>query len=163
LTYGVGLLAIGHYKASLTPLERVLKQTPGNNEARLAYARAWKGAGNLKKATHEFAKALPQYRRDPQIVREYGDMELERRDYRGAENSYKDALALGLRDKRLTAGLAGALLGRGKDREALPYLKESYANDPTDRQAFELARTLKKLGHNKEALELLERIEPSKQ
>lgn len=163
LTYGVGLLATDNYKASLAPLEKVLKQTPSNSEARLAYARAWKGTGNLKKATQEFARALPQYHQNPEIVREYADMELEKRDYRGAENAYKDALGLGLRDERLIAGLAGALLGRGKDREALPYLKEIYANDPTDRQALELARTLKKLGHKREALDLLEKIEQSKQ
>jgi Flp pilus assembly protein TadD len=163
LTYGVGLLAIGNYKASLVPLGNVLKQSPNNGEARLAYARAWKGAGNLKKATQEFGRAIPPYRQDPAVVREYADMLLEKRDYRGAENSYKDALALGLRDKRLVAGLAGALLGRGKNREALPYLREAYANEPTDRQALELARTLKKLGHNKEALEVLEKVEQSRQ
>jgi thioredoxin-like negative regulator of GroEL len=56
-------------------------------------------------------------------------------------------------------GLAGALRGNGKQREALPYLEEAYAREPSDRVAFELASTLQKVGQHKEALALLARIE----
>ena len=134
---------------------------PSNGEAGLALARAWKGSGNLKKSAQEFARVLPQYDSDAVIVREYADLLLEKRDYRGAEKSYKDAMKLGLRDQKLILGLAGALQGSGKSREALPLLREAFAAQPADRLGLELARTLRKLGYSKEALEVLAKVEPA--
>jgi tetratricopeptide (TPR) repeat protein len=131
---------------------------PSSSEAGLAYARALKGTGNLKKAAQEFGRVASESR-DRGIVREYADLLLEKRDYRGAEKFYKEALGLGLRDVRLLTGLAGALRGNGKHREAVPYLEEAYAKEKSDRVAFELASTLQKVGKNKEALALLARIE----
>jgi Flp pilus assembly protein TadD len=92
-------------------------------------------------------------------VREYADLLMEKHDYGGAEKSYKEALRLGLHDKRLLMGLAGSLRANGKQREALPYLEEVYAREPSDRVAFELATTLQKVGRDKEALALLRKIE----
>jgi len=159
LTYGGGLLASHRYAAALEPLEKAVRSNPSNGEAGLALARAWKGSGNLKKSAQEFARVLPQYDSDAAIVREYADLLLEKRDYRGAEKSYKDAMKLGLRDQKLILGLAGALQGTGKSREALPFLREAFAAQPTDRLGLELARTLRKLGYSKEALEVLAKVE----
>ena len=64
--------------------------------------------------------------------------------------------------ERLLLGVAGALRGSGKSREAVLYLEEAYAREPSDRLAFELASALQKAGHNKEALALLSKIEPRK-
>ena len=159
LTYGVGLLAARRYQAAIAPLEKARLSKPSSADAGLALARAWKGTGNLKTAAQEFGHVLPQYRTDSAVLREYADLLLEKRDYRGAEKAYKGATALGLRDTRLVVGLAGALAGSGKYRESLPLLREAYSEQPNDRLAFELARTLKKLGRSKEALEVLARID----
>jgi tetratricopeptide (TPR) repeat protein len=158
LMYGLGLLSTKTYKAALSPLEKARNAMPSNTEAQLAYARALKGSGNLKKAAREFDRvASPS--RDSNVVREYADLLLEKRDYRGAEKSYREALRLGLHDQRLLIGLAGALRGEGKYREAVPYLQEAYAHEPSDRLAFDLATTLQKVGRNKDALALLAKIE----
>jgi len=163
LTYGVGLLAARRYDAAIAPLEKARTSVPSNGEAGLALARAWKGTGNLKKSAQEFSRVIPKYRTDAGVLREYADLLLEKRDYRGAEKSYKDAMAQGLRDTRLLTGLAGALSGSGKYRESLPLLRAAYAQQPTDRLALELARTLRKLGYRKEALQLLATIDPATQ
>jgi tetratricopeptide (TPR) repeat protein len=158
LTYGLGLLSEKRYQAAAGPLEKARRKMPANAEAGLAYARALKGSGNLKKAAQEFGRVAITSQ-DSAIVREYADLLLEKHDYRGAEKSYKQALQLGLRDPRLLVGLAGALRGNGKHKEALPYLEEAYDKAPSDRLAFELASTLQKVGQRKEALALLARIE----
>jgi tetratricopeptide (TPR) repeat protein len=144
----------------LKPLEKARNALQPNGEAQLGYARALKGSGNLKKAAKEFARVAVNSR-DSGIVREYADLLLEKHDYRQAEKFYKEALGLGLRDTRLLAGLAGALRGDGKHREALPYLEQIYAAEPSDRVAFELATSLQKVGRNKEALALLAKIDTS--
>jgi tetratricopeptide (TPR) repeat protein len=158
LMYGLGLLATRTYKAALGPLEKARNSMPSNFEAQLAYARALKGSGDLKRAAHEFDRVASKSQ-NSSIVREYADLLLEKRDYRGAEKNYKEAIGLGLRDTRLLTGLAGALRGNGKYREALPYLEEAYAQQPSDRLAFDLATTLQKVGKNREALALLTKIE----
>jgi tetratricopeptide (TPR) repeat protein len=158
LTYGLGLLATKKYQAALKPLETARNAMTSSNEAQLSYARALKGSGNLKKAAKEFGRAVSGTQ-DPGILREYADLLLEKRDYRGAEKFYKAALHLGLHDSRLLLGLAGALRANGKLREALPYLEQVYSEQPSDRVAFELATTLQKVGRNKEALALLAKIE----
>ena len=160
LTYGLGLLSTKRFQSAVGPLEKAHKEMPSSAEAGLGYARALKGSGNLKMAAQEFGRIVNSTQ-DRGIVREYGDLLLEKRDYRGAEKYYKEALRLGLRDTRLMMGLAGALRASGKHREALLYLEEAYANEPADRVAFELAGTLQKVGRNREALELLARIDKS--
>jgi tetratricopeptide (TPR) repeat protein len=158
LTYGLGLLSTKRYKAALMPLEKARRGMPGSADTRLAYARALKGNGDLKKAAQEFRR-VASTSLDPAILREYADLVLEKHDYREAEKAYKQALGLGLRDTRLLMGLAGALRGNGKHREAVPYLREAYAKQPSDRVAFELASALQKSGQHKEALSLLAKIE----
>jgi tetratricopeptide (TPR) repeat protein len=158
LTYGLGLLSTKKYKSALGPLEKARQAMPSSSEAGLAYARALKGGGNLKKAAQEFGR-IAATSQDPGTIREYADLLLEKHDYREAEKFYKQALRLGLRDTRLLMGLAGALRGNGKYREALPYFQEVYAKEPSDRVAFELASTLQKTGQHKEALALLARID----
>jgi tetratricopeptide (TPR) repeat protein len=158
LTYGLGLLSMKRYEAAVAPLEKARTEMPSSAEAGIAYARALKGSGNLKKAAQEFGRVVVM-KPDRSVAREYADLLLEKRDYRGAEKSYREALGLGLRDTRLLMGLAGALRATGKNREAVPYLEEAYANDPTDRVAFELASALQKSGRHKEALAVLARIQ----
>ena len=158
LTYGLGLLSTKQYRAATGPLEKARRLMPSNDEAGLGYARALKGSGNLKKAAQEFGR-IAMTSGDAGVVREYADLLLEKHDYRGAEKFYKQALQLGLRDPRLLLGLAGALRANGKHKEALPYLEEAYATQPSDRVAFELASTLQKVGQRKEALSVLARIE----
>ena len=158
LTYGSGLLFTKKYQAAIGPLQKAHGAMASSTEAAVAYARALKGTGNLKKAAREFGP-VAETSRDSSLVREYADLLLERHDYRGAEKSYKKALGLGLRDTRLLLGLAGALRGGGKSREAVPYLEEAYAREPSERLAFELASALQKTGHHKEALALLSKIE----
>ncbi len=158
LTYGLGLLSNKRYQAAIGPLEKARKEMPSSTGAGLAYARALKGSGNLKKAGQEFGRVVTTSQ-DSGMVREYADLLLEKQDYRGAEKFYREALRLGLRDTRLLMGLAGALRGNGKYREALPYLEQAYADEPADRVALELAGTLHKVGHHKEALALLAKIE----
>lgn len=158
LTYGLGLLSTKRYQAATGPLEKARRQMPANDEAGLAYARALKGSGNLKKAAQEFGRVATTSH-DSGVVREYADLLLEKHDYHGAENFYKQALHLGLRDSRLLLGLAGALRANGKHKEALPLLEEAYAMQPSDRVAFELASTLQKVGQRKEALAVLAKIE----
>jgi len=104
---------------------------------------------------------LPTYRTDAAFVREYADLLLEKRDYRKAEASYREAYDLGLRDVRLLVSLSGALRGNGKPRAALPYLEEAYRRDPTDRLAFELAKLMHEVGRTAEASQLLSRIDPA--
>jgi tetratricopeptide (TPR) repeat protein len=131
---------------------------PSSVDAGLGYARALKGSGNLKKAAREFGR-VADVTKEAGIIREYADLLIEKRDYRGAEKSYREALQLGLRDTRILVSLAGALRANGKHKDALSYLREAYAKQPTDRLAFELASTLEKLGQHKQALALLARIE----
>ena len=157
-TYGSGLLSAKRYQAAIGPLSKARRAMPSNADAGLAYARALKGSGDLKHAAHEFGIVAEQSQSSG-IVREYADLQLEKRDYRGAEKSYKRAMALGLRDTRLLLGLAGALRANGKHKEAVPYLEEAYSREPADRVAFELASTLRKAGRQKEALSVLAKIE----
>jgi len=161
LSYGMGLLSMRRYRDALGPLERARRAMPSSGEAGLAYARALKGAGDLKKAAREFDRVLPKYERNAAIVREYADLLLEKRDYAKAEKYYKTAYGLRLRDERLLAGLAGALSGNGKHKEALPYLEEAYRRQPTDRLAFELAKLYRRLGRYGQSLELLSKLESS--
>lgn len=163
LTYGLGLLAVKNYQPALAPLQKASMGMPSNGEAGLGYARALKGTANLKKAAKEFERVLPQYHNNPATTREYADLLLEKRDYRKSEKYYKEAHGLGLRDDRLLTGLAGALAGNGKPKEALPYLEEVYKRNPTDRLALELAKVYQRLGRRDRALELLATIEKSSQ
>jgi tetratricopeptide (TPR) repeat protein len=161
MTYGLGLLASKDYKAALPPLRTACEGAPNQTEACLGYARALKGSGKLKDAARQFERVMPQYSRNASISREYADLLLEKKDYRESERYYKAAHNLGLGDEALLLGLAGALRGNGKSREALPYLEEAYRRQPTGRLAFELAKLYQKLGRNDKALELLNRIERS--
>jgi tetratricopeptide (TPR) repeat protein len=134
---------------------------PSSGEAGLAYARALRGVGDRRKAAKEYERIFPVYRADASIVREYADLLLEKRDYRRAEASYREAHDLGLRDVRLLVSLSGALRGNGKPRAALPFLEEAYRREPTDRLAFELAKLMHEVGRTTEASQLLDRIEPA--
>jgi Tfp pilus assembly protein PilF len=161
LTYGLGLLATRNYSTALGPLHKACETLTHTGEACLGYARALKGAGKLKEAAKQFERAMPHYAGNAPVTREYADLLLEKRDYRNSEKHYRAAYAHGLRDDALLAGLAGALHGSGKPKEALPYLEEVYRRQPTDRLALELAKLHKKLGHNARSLELLESIQGS--
>ena len=161
LTYGLGLLATHNYSSAQAPLQKACDALSNTGEACLGYARALKGSGKLKEAAKQFERAMPHYEGNAPITREYADLLLEKRDYRNSEKQYRSAYAKGLRDDALLVGLAGALHGNGKPKEALPYLEEVYRRQPTDRIALELAKLHKKLGHNARALELLESIEGS--
>ncbi len=161
LTYGVGLLSSGDYRGALEPLARARNGMPSSGEAGLAYARALRGVKDYKSAAREYERVLPTYRTDAAFVREYADLLLEKRDYRKAEASYREAYDLGLRDVRLLVSLSGALRGNGKPRAALPYLEEAYRRDPTDRLAFELAKLMHEVGRTAEASQLLSRIDPA--
>lgn len=161
LTYGLGLLATRNYTSAQGPLQKACNALPNTGEACLGYARALKGSGKLKEAAKQFERAMPHYQDNTTIIREYADLLLEKRDYRNSEKQYRAAYAKGLRDDALLVGLAGALHGNGKPKEALPYLEDVYRRQPTDRLALELAKLHKKLGHNARALELLQSIEGS--
>jgi len=159
LTYGLGLLSAKRYREAVDPLQKARNAMPESGEAGLGLARSLKGAGNVKKADREFERVLYQYRDHAPVIREYADLLLEREDYRKSEKYYREAYQLGLRDERLLAGLAGALNGSRKYKEALPFLEQAYANRPTNRLALELAKTYQRVGRNDRALELIARIE----
>jgi len=159
LSYGLDLLAAGHYQAALGPLDKARTALPTNEEAGLAYARAMKGTGNLKRAVKEYEKVLPRFEGDTSIVREYADVLLEEKDYQKSARYYGIAYSQGLRDDRLLAGYAGSLNGAGKYKEALPYLEELYRRNPTPRVTLELAKLLHRLGRNDRAKELVSQLE----
>jgi tetratricopeptide (TPR) repeat protein len=161
LTYGLGLLATRNYRGALAPLARARNAMPSSGEAGLGYARALKGAGELKDASREFARVLPQYHRNGPIVREYADLMLERKDYKKAAEQYRVAYDLGVTDNRTLTGLAGSLTGDGKYKAALPYLEEAYRRAPTSRLAFEIARVLKKMNRNQQAMVYLQKVQSS--
>lgn len=108
----------------------------------------------------EFARVRPAYDRNAEIVREYGDLLLERGDSRAAEAEYRHASDLGLRDVRLLVSYSGALRTNGKPRAALPHLEEAYRREPTDRLALELAKLLRELGRYDDAKKMLATIAP---
>jgi tetratricopeptide (TPR) repeat protein len=159
LTYGQGLLAQRRYKEALGPLGKAVGMMPANGEAALAYARAWKGAGDLKRASKEFERALPRLRTDAQLVREYADLMLERKKYGEAARYYREAERLGLRDERLQVSMGGALIGSRKYKEAVPYLEYAYRHSPTPRRAMDLAKAYSKAGRKEEARLLLAEVE----
>ncbi len=161
LTYGVGLLSAGDYRAALEPLARASAALPASGEAGLAYARALRGVKDYKSAAREFERVLPSYGSDMGVVREYADLLLEKRDSRKAETYYRRAYDLGLRDVRLLVSLSGALRSNGKPRAALPYLEEAYRREPTDRLGFELAKLMHEVGRTADASRILSRIEPA--
>jgi tetratricopeptide (TPR) repeat protein len=161
LTYGLGLLSIRSYREAIVALRKARKAMPTNGEARLGYARALKAVGDRNGAADEFERALPLYRGNAAITREYADLLLEKKDYSKSERVYKRALSLGLRDARLFVGLSGALRGNRKPREALQYLEAAYRLEPTDRLAFELARLLQQLGRSGQALAIVNTIDRS--
>jgi len=158
LSYGLGLLAIGRYQAALEPLAKARSANSG--QAGIAYARAMKGTGDLKKAVKEYEKILPQFEGDASVVREYADVLLEKKDYKKSARYYGVAYSMGLQDDRLLAGYAGSLSGAGKYQQALPYLEKLYQRSPTPRVTLELAKLLHRLGHNDRAKELLSQLEP---
>ncbi len=159
LSCGQSLMSARNYRAALAPLAMACRASPFSGEARIAYARSLKATGNSKSAAREFDRAVSFYRNDPGILREYADLLIERRDYRKAEKYYRAAYDKGLRDQRLLLGLAGALRGYGKDREALPYLEEAYRRRPSNRLAFELAQVYRRVGRYDRAMELLNKTE----
>jgi predicted Zn-dependent protease len=159
LSYGLDLLAAGQYQAALAPLDKARTALPTNGEAGLAYARAMKGTGNLKRAVKEYEKVLPRFEGDTSVVREYADVLLEEKDYQKSARYYGIAYRQGLRDDRLLAGYAGSLNGAGKYKEALPYLEELYRRNPTPRVTLELAKLLHRLGRNDRAKELVNQLE----
>jgi predicted Zn-dependent protease len=159
--YGSGLLACRRYRDAVPPLERARNAMPGNAEAGLACARAWKGAGDKKKSLREYERVLPRYSRNAAVVREYADALLENRDYKKSARYYAASYDLGLRDDRMLLGLAGAYAGQGKYKDALPYLEELYRRQPTPRVTFELARAMAKTGRNDRAKQLLRQVQAS--
>lgn len=159
LIYGQGLLAQRRYKEALGPLGKAAGMMPASGEAGLAHARAWKGAGDLKKASKEFERILPRLRTDAQLVREYADLMLERKKYGEAARYYREAERLGLRDDRLNVSMAGALMGSRKYKEAVPYLEQAYRQSPTPRRAMDLAKAYSKAGRKEEARLLLAEVE----
>jgi len=159
LTYGLGLLSLKRYREALGPLEKARNGMPRDGEAGLGLARALKGAGDLKKADREFERVLPLYSGNTAIRREYADLLLERKDYRKAEVYYKEAYGGGLRDDRLLVGLAGALSGTRKYKEAIPYLEQAYEHNRTDRLALELAKLYQKTGRTERSIALISTIE----
>ena len=159
LSYGLDLLAAGHYQAALGPLDKARTALPTNREAGLAYARAMKGTGNLKRAVKEYERVLPRFEGDTSVVREYADVLLEEKAYQKSARYYGIAYSQGLRDDRLLAGYAGSLNGAGKYKEALPYLEELYRRNPTPRVTLELAKLLHRLGRNDRAKELVSQLE----
>ncbi len=159
LTYGQGLLATKDYAAAVEPLAKAASSLPASAEAGVAYARALRGKGDLKKADAQFERVMPLIDADAAIEREYADLLMERKSHSRAADYYGRALGHGLRDERLLTGLAGALSADGKPREALPFLEEAYALRPSDRLGLELARLYRRLGRNERALQLLAEIE----
>ncbi len=159
LAYGLALLSDRNYRGALAPLATACKAAPGSGEAGLAYARALKGAGNRKAAAREFNRVISSYRENPAVLREYADLLIETRDYRKSEKYYRAAYERGLRDDRLLLGLAGALRGSGKDKEALPYLEDAYKHRPSDRLAYELAQVYRRVGRYDRAKEYLNKLE----
>jgi tetratricopeptide (TPR) repeat protein len=161
LAYGQGLLSLKDYASAVGPLEKATRALPGSRAAGLAFARALRGAGESRRAEHEYERVWPQFADDAEVAREYGDLLMERKSYRRAETVFRDSMAHGLRDERLLAGLARALDGNGKPKEALPLLEEAYQRQPTDRLAYDLARLYQKLGQQDRALKLLAQLERS--
>jgi tetratricopeptide (TPR) repeat protein len=157
LRYGLSLVAAGHYQAALEPLDKARTAMLTNGEAGLAYARAIKGTGDLKRALKEYEKVLPQFERDTSVVREYADVLLEEKDYHKSARYYGVAYRQGLQDDRLLAGYAGSLSSAGKYKEALPYLQRLYRRNPTPRVTLELARVLAWQGKAAESATLFER------
>ncbi len=158
LACGLAFLSEHRYQAAVPPLATACRTDPSSREAGLAYARALRGAGNQKSAAKEFGRIAPMYRNSPEVLREYADLLIERHDYKRSEKYYRAAYASGLRDERLLMGLAGSLRGRGRDREALPYLEEAYKLHPSNRLAFELAQIYRKVGEYDRALAMLNKI-----
>jgi tetratricopeptide (TPR) repeat protein len=155
----MALLSLKNYPAAVQPLARACSAMPGDGMARLSYARALKGNGDLKAAVHEYGRAVNHFAGDPQVVREYADALLEKHDYHKSSEYYGIAYRQGLRDERLLLGYSGALSGAGRDKEALPYLEEVYRSDPTGWVTLQLARVMKRLGRYNEARDLLRKIE----
>jgi tetratricopeptide (TPR) repeat protein len=159
LTYGIGMLSTRDYRAALEPLAKARGKMASSGEAGLAYARALRGAKHYEAADREFERVLPLLGVDTAVVREYADLLLEKRNYRKAEDYYRQAYDMGVRDVRLLVSLSGALRANGKPRAALPYLEEAYKREPTDRLALDLAKLLHELGRHQQALQILSRIE----
>jgi tetratricopeptide (TPR) repeat protein len=159
LTYGQGLLATGQPAAASGPLGKAARGLPTSAEAGVAYARALRGSGDLKRAEAEFERVLPFVDGDAAVEREYADLAMERNHYSKAAAGYRRALLHGLSDERLLTGLAGALSADGRPREALPYLEDAYALRRNPRTGLELARLHRRLGQSQRALQLLAEIE----
>ena len=159
LVYGQGLLAVRDYAAAVGPLEKATRGLPSSAEAGIAYARALRGAGDLKRAEAQFERVMPLIDGDAAVEREYADLLMERKSYSKGVTYYRRALDHGLRDERLLAGLAGALSADGKPKEALPHLEEAYVLRRNERVGLDLARLYKRLGQNDRALQLLAEIE----
>lgn len=162
LEYGYALVALGRTKEALAPLQRAARGRPSSGEAGLAHARVLRATGDGKSAAREFERIRPLYARDSGVLREYGDLLLERRDHGAAIDHYRAAMALGLRDHRLLTALAGALQADGRWKDSVPLLEEAYALERTDKVAFDLAKLYQRMGRNAEALRLLNDIEARK-
>ena len=159
LSYGQALLATGDTRGALGPLEKAARALAQSREAGTAYARALRRAGQLEAADKEFERVLRLVDAEAEVEREYADLLMERKRHSRAAEYYRRALGHGLRDERLLTGLAAALGAAGKPSEALPYLEDAYATDPSPRLGLELARLYRRLGRNERALQLLAEIE----
>lgn len=157
--YGLMLVAMKDYRHALDPLKRATGAMPDSGAAGLAYARALKGVGDSRQAAQEFERVLPLYSENAPVVREYADLLLERRDFRKSATYYKRAQAMGINDQRLLLGLAGALSGDQKYKEAVTYMEQAHQNQPTEFNTLELARLLHKVGERDRALRLLDTID----
>jgi len=159
LTYGLGQLSLGNYRAALAPLGRAARARPDDRAAALAYARALRGSGDLAGASAQFEKALRLPPDDAGVRREYADVLLQRHKYGPAAEQYRRVLWRGPRDRQVLLALGGALSADGKPREALPYLEEAYSRHADGRLAYDLAVLYQRVGRNDRALELLRAAE----
>ena len=159
LTYGLGQLSLGNYRAALAPLGRAARARPDDRAAALGYARALRGSGDLAGASAQFEKALRLPPDDAGVRREYADVLLQRHKYGPAAEQYRRVLWRGPRDRQVLLALGGALSADGKPREALPYLEEAYSRHADGRLAYDLAVLYQRVGRNDRALELLRAAE----
>jgi tetratricopeptide (TPR) repeat protein len=126
----------GEYKGGAEALEKFLAVHPSSDWLLYQLATAYRGLRRRDKAFKVLLRLSQDYPSHAQGLTRFGDACLERKDLDRAAEVFRCALDLEARNIYALRGLAAALRGRKKYREAIDAWQEVLKEKPRDRRAL---------------------------
>lgn len=120
------------YQRSIGPLKRYTEIFPNSVEGSQYYAKALSGAGYSVDAAKEGLRSLKLDSSNPDIWRLVAEAQVETKDFAGALKSYEGLKRLNAFKSEDNSGYGNALVGVGKEDEAMNALLAAVAADSTN-------------------------------